>query len=50
MSRDTIGNTRETVYGNYCKKYERDPKVGSKVMALFSGYSGLARQYLLFKE
>jgi len=49
-SRDSIGNTRETVSGNYCKKYDRDPTVATKVMALFSCYSGRARQYLLFNE
>ena len=47
-SRDSIRNTRETVSGNYCKKYERDPTVESKVIALFSYYSGLARQDLRF--
>jgi len=49
-SRDSIGNTRETVSGNYCKKYDRDATIGSKVMVLFSGYSDIARQYLLFNE
>jgi hypothetical protein len=49
-SRDSIGNKRETFSGNYCKKYESDSTVESKVMALFSCYSGLARQYLLFNE
>jgi hypothetical protein len=49
-SRDSISNARKTVSRNYCKKYERDPTVASKVMALFSCYSGLARQYLLFNE
>jgi len=49
-SRDSIGNTRETVSANYCKKYERNPTVELKVMALFGCYSGLARQYLLFNE
>jgi hypothetical protein len=47
---DSIGHTRETVSGNYCKKYKRDPTVKSKVRALFSCYSGLVRQYLLFNE
>jgi hypothetical protein len=49
-SRDSIGNTRETVSVNYCKKYERDPTVESKVMALFSCYSGLAPHDILFNE
>jgi hypothetical protein len=49
-SRDSRGNTRETVSGNYCKKYDRDATIGSKVMVLFSGYSDIARQYLLFNE
>jgi len=49
-SRDSIGNIRETVSGNYCKKYERNPTVELKVMALFGCYSGLARQDLLFNE
>jgi len=48
--RDSIFNTRETVSGNYCKKNERHPTVRSKVMALYSCYSGLARQELLFNE
>jgi hypothetical protein len=30
--------------------FERDPTVGSKVMAHFSGYSSLGRQDLLFNE
>jgi hypothetical protein len=41
-SRDSIATTRKTASGNYSKKYERDPSVGSKVMALFRFYSGLA--------
>jgi hypothetical protein len=41
-SRESIGTTRETTSRNYSKKYERDPTVGSKFMALFSCYSGLA--------
>jgi hypothetical protein len=49
-SKDSIGTTRKTASGNYSKKYERDSKVGSNVMALFSCYSGLAQQGLLFKE
>jgi hypothetical protein len=32
------------------QNFERDPTVGSKVVALFSCYSGPARQDLLFKE
>jgi hypothetical protein len=50
MSRDSIGTPRKTASGNYSKKYERDPTVGSKFMALLSCYSGLARQNLLFNE
>jgi hypothetical protein len=49
-SKDSIGTTRKTASGNYSKKYERDSKVGSNVMALFSCYSGLAQQGILFKE
>jgi hypothetical protein len=49
-SRDSIATTRKTASGNYSKKYERDPSIGSKVMALFSCYSGLAPQGLLFNE
>jgi len=49
-SRDSIGTPRKTASGNYSKKYERDPTVGSKFMALFSCYSDLARQDLLFNE
>jgi len=33
-SRDSIGTPRKTPSGNYSKKYERDPTVGSNVMAL----------------
>jgi hypothetical protein len=32
------------------KNIDGDPKAGSKVMAHFSRYSGLARQDLLFNE
>jgi len=49
-SRDSIGTPRKTAFRNYSKKYERDPKVGSKVMAIFSCHSGLAPQGLLFNE
>jgi hypothetical protein len=49
-SRDSIGTPWKTASGNYIKKYERDPTVGFKFMALFSCYSGLARQDLLFNE
>jgi hypothetical protein len=49
-SKDSIGTTRKTASGNYSKKYERDPMVGSKVMALLRFYSGLARQDHLFNE
>jgi hypothetical protein len=49
-SRDSIGTPRKTASRNYSKKYERDPTVGSKFMALFSCYSDLARQDLLFNK
>jgi hypothetical protein len=49
-NRDSIGTPRNMASGNYSKKYERDPTVGSKFMALFSCYSDLARQVLLFNE
>jgi len=49
-SKDSIGTLGKTAFGNYRKKYERDPTVGSKFMALFSCYSDLARQDLLFNE
>jgi hypothetical protein len=45
-SRDCIGTPRKTASGNNSKKYERDPTVGSKFIALFSCYSDLARQDL----
>jgi hypothetical protein len=48
-SRDSIGNTRKTASRNYCN-LERDPTVGSKNMALFTCYSGLAPQGLLFND
>jgi hypothetical protein len=50
MSRDSKGNTRKTASKNYCKKYECDPTIESKVIALFSFYSGLARHDILFNE
>ena len=46
-SRDSIGATRKTASGNYC---ERHPKVRSNVIALFTCYSGLDPQGLLFNE
>jgi hypothetical protein len=49
-TRDSIGTTRKTASGNYSKKYERDPTVGSKFMALFSCYSGLAQHDILFNK
>jgi hypothetical protein len=49
-SRESIGTSRKTGSGNYCKTLNTIPAVGSKVMALFNGYSGLARQDLLFTE
>jgi len=48
--RDSICTTRKTASGNYCKNFERHQKVGSKVMALYSCYSSLVTQDLLFNE
>jgi hypothetical protein len=49
-SRDSISTTMKTASRNYYKNFERDETVGSKVMALFTCYSGLAPQGLLFNE
>jgi hypothetical protein len=49
-SRDSIGTLRKTAFRNYSKKYERDPTIGSKVMAIFTCHSGLAPQGLRFNE
>jgi hypothetical protein len=49
-SKDSIGTTRKTASGNYSKKYERDTTVGSKFMALFSCYFGLAQHDILFNK
>jgi hypothetical protein len=48
-SRDFIGTTRKTASRNYWS-LERDPTVGSKFMAIFSFYSGLARHDIIFNE
>jgi hypothetical protein len=50
FNKDSIGTTRKTASGNYSKKYERDPTVGSKFMVLFSSYSGLAQHDILFNK
>jgi hypothetical protein len=49
-SKDSIRTTRKIASENYNKKYKRDPTVRLKFMALFSCYSDLARQDLLFNE
>jgi hypothetical protein len=43
-SSNSLATPTNTTYGNSCKKINRDPTVGSKVIALLTSYSSLADQ------
>jgi hypothetical protein len=43
-SSDYIQTARKTASGNSCKNFEKDPMVGSKVIAILTPYSSLGDQ------